>query len=325
MISKSSLNSLSYKDVLLLPQYSEINSRSDVNLFLENEKYMNIFSAPMKNISEPSFVIELGKLGGVGILHRFFETNKGRYGAVEDIALNCDTYGVSIGIHDFSEELDFVKFAVGKHCNFVCIDTASAYHRNTLEAVRQLNEYRLNNRLYFDIIAGNVVDATGCANLIKFGANVIRINIGTGLQCLTSTSIGIGCPSLTAISDCAKIKKQYPDVTLLADGGIYTPGDGLKALAFGASGLMIGSLFGRAEECENNGLIFGMSSFALQERMNKTKKSNEGTVTIIPKEEIRPLKEIFSEFTYGLKSGLSYLGCNDINKLDKINIEYIEV
>jgi IMP dehydrogenase len=325
MISKSSLHSLSYKDVLLLPQYSEINSRDDVNLFLENEKYMNIFSAPMKNISEPSFVIALGKLGGVGVLHRFFDTNQERYQAVEAIASNCDIYGVSIGIHDFGEELDFVKFAVDKHCNFVCIDTASAYHRNTLEAVRQLSEFRRNNNLYFDIIAGNVVDATGCANLVKYGANIIRMNIGTGLQCLTSTSIGIGCPSLTAISDCAKIKKQYPNITLLADGGIYTPGDALKALAFGASGLMIGSLFGRAKECENNGIIFGMSSFALQERMNKTKKSNEGTVTLIPKEEIRPLKEIFSEFAYGLKSGLSYLGCDDINKLDKINVEYVDL
>ena len=256
MISKSSLHSLSYKDVLLLPQYSEINSRDDVNLFLENEKYMNIFSAPMKNISEPSFVIALGKLGGVGVLHRFFDTNQERYQAVEAIASNCDIYGVSIGIHDFGEELDFVKFAVDKHCNFVCIDTASAYHRNTLEAVRQLSEFRRNNNLYFDIIAGNVVDATGCANLVKYGANIIRMNIGTGLQCLTSTSIGIGCPSLTAISDCAKIKKQYPNITLLADGGIYTPGDALKALAFGASGLMIGSLFGRAKECENNGIIF---------------------------------------------------------------------
>jgi U3 small nucleolar RNA-associated protein 14 len=66
-----------------------------------------------------------------------------------------------------------------------------------------------------------------------------------------------------------------------------------------------------------------MSSFKLQERMNKTKKSNEGSVTLIPKEEIKPLKEIWDEFTYGLKSGLSYLGCSDINDLHDMQIEYI--
>jgi hypothetical protein len=88
---------------------------------------------------------------------------------------------------------------------------------------------------------------------------------------------------------------------------------------------MIGSLLGRSKECNNNGLIFGMSSFALQERMNKTKKSNEGTVTIIPPEEIKPLKEIYDEFIYGLKSSLSYIGCDDINTINDIDIEYIRI
>ena len=112
---------------------------------------------------------------------------------------------------------------------------------------------------------------------------------------------------------------------LIADGGIYTPGDGLKALAFGADALMIGSLFGRAKEADNKGLIFGMSSYELQERMNKTKKSNEGKVTIIPQEEIRPLEDIFKEFTYGLKSGLGQLGVDDINNLHDAEIEYIRI
>ena len=112
---------------------------------------------------------------------------------------------------------------------------------------------------------------------------------------------------------------------MLADGGIYNPGRALKSLVWGADGVMIGSLFGRAKESENNGIIFGMSSYELQERMNKTKKSNEGAVTIIPKEEIRPLEEIFNEFTYGLQSGLSYLGIDDINKIHETEIEYIKV
>jgi IMP dehydrogenase len=165
----------------------------------------------------------------------------------------------------------------------------------------------------------------GCHKLSRAGADIIRINIGSGAQCLTSKSIGIGCPALTSIQSCAGNKSIFPNVKLIADGGIYNPGDALKALCFGADGVMIGSLFGRAKEANNNGVIYGMSSYKLQERMNKTKKSNEGTVTIIPKDEIKPFQEIWNEFIYGLKSGLSYLGCNDINNLHDIDIEYIKI
>jgi IMP dehydrogenase len=323
MINKSSLDPIGYNDILLLPQYSEITSRDDVNLNLEGKDYKLIFSAPMKNIAEPSLIVELDRLGGVGILHRFFDSDKQRYDAVAEISVDCNNFGVAIGINDFEEELDFAWFSVHRGANFVVVDTASGYLQITLDAVRKLYDFREDKKLDFQIIAGNVVDVVGCMNLIENGTDIIRVNIGTGLQCLTSRSIGIGCPPLTAIANCAQIKSRYPNVTLLADGGIYTPGDALKALCFGADGVMIGSLFGRAEESENNGIIYGMSSYLLQERMNKAKKSNEGTVTIIPKEEIRPLAEIFGEFTYGLKSGLSYLGCDDINKLHDMNIEYI--
>ena len=324
-IYESDLEPLNYDDILLLPNYSNIVSRDDVNLFLSNKNYIPIFSAPMANISEVPLIIELCKLGGIGILHRFFESNQKRYESVDEISSKCNNYGISISIHDWENELKFVEYAVKHGCNFVVIDTASGYLQVTLSAIYNLRNFRKDNNLKFDIIAGNVVDDYGCYLLIDAGADIIRVNIGTGLQCLTSRSIGIGCPPLTAIANCATIKEEYPNIKLLADGGIYTPGDALKALAFGADGLIIGSLFGRAKESNNNGVIFGMSSFMLQERMNKSKKSNEGSVTIIPKEEIRSLKEIFEEFTYGLKSGLSYLGIANINELHEKDVEYIKV
>ena len=279
----------------------------------------------MKNISESDVVIKLGKLGAVGILHRFFKYNSERIDAVDNISSEHVKFGVAISIQDWQNEIKFVKYAADKGCQFVVLDTASGYMKLTLEFVQYLYGFRKGNNLDFKIISGNVCDITGCYNLAKAGTDMIRVNIGTGLQCLTSKSIGIGCPSLTAIRDCSFIHNEFPKLVLIADGGIYTPGDGLKALAFGANALMIGSLFGRAEEADNKGLIFGMSSYELQERMNKTKKSNEGKVTVIPQEEIRPLDEIFHEFTYGLKSGLGQLGVNDINKLHDTDIEYIKV
>jgi IMP dehydrogenase len=323
-IHQSELEPLNYDDILLLPNYSEVKSRDNVNLLAKGKDYINIFSSPMKNISEVPFIIALDSLNAVGILHRFFQCNKERYEAIDQLDFACKNYGISIGINDWQDEIEIVKYAVSKKCRFVTLDTASGGHSVTIDALVKLNNFRKNNNFDFKIIAGNVVDKFSCIDLAARGADIIRVNIGSGLQCLTSKSIGIGCPTLTAMSNCSNIKYDFPNVVLLADGGIYNPGQALKAFAFGASGVMIGSLFGRAKECENNGLIFGMSSFELQDRMNKTKKSNEGIVTIIPKEEIKPLTEIFNEFTYGLKSGLSYLGCNDINDIHDIDIEYIK-
>jgi IMP dehydrogenase/GMP reductase len=200
---------------------------------------------------------------------------------------------------------------------------ASGYLHKTIRAVKELYNFRETSGFGFKIISGNVVDSSGCYDLAKAGVDGIRVGIGGGGQCLTSKSIGIGCPSLTSILDCSIIKDMFPEVMLIADGGISNPGRALKALCFGCDAIMIGSLFGRAQETNNNGVIFGMSSFKLQEQMGKSKKSNEGIVSIIPKEEIKPLEEIWNEFTFGLKSGLSYLGIDNINNIKSTDIEYI--
>jgi IMP dehydrogenase len=175
-IHKSELEPLSYDDIILLPNYSEIDSRDKVNLYLKDKTYMPIFSAPMKNISEPNFIIELDKLGGVGILHRFFEKDEDRYNAVDQISY-CKNFGVAIGINDFENELKFVEYSIKKGCSFVCIDSASGHHKNTIDAVKKLSEFR-NNFVGFYIIVGNVVDSIACNMLIEAGANIIRVGIG---------------------------------------------------------------------------------------------------------------------------------------------------
>jgi IMP dehydrogenase len=323
LIKESSLKSLSYDDVLLLPKQSNIKSRDDVNLYRGN--YIPIFSAPMKNISEPELVINMCKSGGVGILHRFFEDDNKKYEAIENISNNCENFGVSIGLNDAIEEEKVVKFASDNGCKFVVIDSANGYLQKTLDVVKWLYLKRKLNNWDFKIIAGNVVDSIGCYNLALAGADIIRVNIGSGAQCLTSKNIGIGLSPLTAIKESTEVKKKFPNLILLSDGGIYNAGQALKAMVFGADGVMVGSLLGRSKECNNNGLIFGMSSYALQERMNKTKKSNEGIATIIPESEIKPFKEIWNELLYGIKSGMVYVNCDDINKLHETIVEYIVI
>lgn len=324
MLRESTLEPLGYDDILFIPKATKINSRDDVKVVSSVLGAVPIFSAPMKNISEPTLVAELCNLGGVGVLHRFFEKDEDKYSAIEEISKNTKKpFGISVGVNDIKSEEKVLVFALNRGCKYLVVDTASGYMQKTIDAVKHFS--LLKNTYDFKIIAGNVVDAIGCEGLIKAGADIIRVNIGSGAQCLTSKSISAGCPPLTAIKNCSSLKSKYPSVLFLADGGIYTPGHILQSLAFGADGVMMGSLFGRALEAENNGLIFGMSSFELQDRQNKTRKSREGKATFIPSEEMRPLKDIFNELAYGLKSGLSYLDCDDINKLHSLDIQYIRV
>ena len=324
MIRESKKDSLGFDDVILQPVYSTIDSRNDVRL--ENqEKLIPIFSAPMKNISEPDLVIEMGRLGGVGILHRYFNSAKDQSDSIIKISKTKVNFGVSIGIRNLYDELEYAFFSVSCGAKFIVIDVASGYLAKTSEATKRLYEFRDRNRLDFYIVVGNVVDFAGACLLADAGADFIRVGIGTGSLCLTSKSIGIGCSPLTAMNSCLPVKSIYPDVRLIMDGGIRNPGDALKAFAFGADAVMIGGLFGRAKEANNNGHIYGMSSFVLQKVMGKQLKSREGIEIQIPDEEIRPLEDIFNEFTFGLKSGLSYLGCDNLASLKDLDIEYMRV
>ena len=323
MIIKSKLESLDYDDVLLMPEHSYIESRKDVNVNVTGKNYAPVFSAPMKGISNVSFIKELSKLGGIGILHRFFSTEIERMDSVKDLK-DVENYGISIGINDWKRELKHVEFGIKNGARFVCIDTATGHMQRTINAVYALDEYRKEGKLDFEIISGNVATYGGSYNLAKAGSDFIRVGIGGGAVCSTRGVTSVGVPDLTAIKDCSEIKNLYPNIKIIADGGIKNSGNAMKAFVFGADYIMIGSLFGRSKESNNGGIIHGMSSYKLQNEMGKHLKSNEGLVTQIPESEIRPLKEIYEEFMWGIKSGLSYLNCSDINELHDQEITYIK-
>jgi IMP dehydrogenase len=320
-IHQSELESLSYDDILLVPQHSYINSRDDVNLILKNGK-LPVFSAPMKNVSTADFCIELGRLGGVPILHRFFENFQDHLESIKKVSKSGYSFGIAIGINNFEKELRCV-FADG--CKYVCLDTADGYLQKVIDATNNLRKFRDKNNLDFDIIAGNVAESSGALSLASAGADFIRVGIGNGSACSTRNVTAVGMPDLTAILSCTFIKTSYPNLKLIADGGIKNSGNAVKALAFGADAVMLGGVFARAKETNCNGNYYGMASFKLQTEANKLLKSNEGLTFSFPPEEIRPLSEIMQEFLYGIKSGLSYLGIDDINEIHKSYIEYIKV
>jgi IMP dehydrogenase len=323
MISKSELESLDFADVLLVPKHTDVFSRDDINFYVGGKGHHPVFCSPMKGIATPELITQLSYLGGVGLLHRFFETQEERYEAVDKISEYAYTFGVSIGINNWEDELNFVHYAYKHGAEYVVLDVANGNNQRTISATKELYNYRYDHFEEFEIITGNVVTLDGALKLAEAGANFIRVGIGSGGLCSTSNYTGIGMPMLTAIQDCAKVKTHYPDVKIIADGGIKSSGEAMKAFVWGGDWVMCGSLFGRAKEANNNGVMYGMSSSRLQKEMNKIVKSNEGLIREIPREEIKPLKEIYNEFVYNIKSGLSYLNVDDINKIHQADIQYI--
>lgn len=325
MIRQSNLSSLSYDDVLLVPRYSTVDSRDDVNLFYNGEDHYPIFSAPMSNVSNADFIITLDKLGGIGILHRFFKDEKERYESVEKLNDSYATYGVAIGVNNFEKELEFMQFALDNNCKYICIDVAYGSLEKVLDFVKRVNTYKINLNKDFEIIAGNVATLDGVRRLNENGSDFARVGIGNGSLCSSRNKTGCAVPDLTAIKDCSKLNKVKRNIKLIADGGIKSSGEAVKALAFGADYVMLGGLFGRSFEANNGGLLYGMSSKYNQLEMNKKVKSDEGLVKKISENDLQPLADIFNDFVYGIKSGFSYLGCNDINELHNLDMEYIKV
>lgn len=326
MIIDSNLAALDYDDVLLLPQRTSIESRDDVVIY-DSNPYITypIFMSPMKNISEPEMVIRIAELGGVGILHRFFTNEDDRYDAVSKISTSLDkfthSFGVAVGVKNIHHEIDFAEHSINMGASFVCVDAANGYMDKIVRVVDELNFLKSKYPKFY-IISGNVVDAIGVSSLAKAGSDYVRVGIGGGSLCSTRNFTGIGCPMLTAIEESALAKQNYP-VKIIADGGIRSSGEAMKAFAFGADAVMVGGLFGRAIEANNGGVIYGMSSAKLQSEMGKEIKSNEGLVKQIPQSDLRPISEIFNEFLYGIKSGLSYLNCRSLQELKTSPVHYI--
>lgn len=305
---------LTYDDVLLVPQYSDIESRSTIDLtsLLFAGKYVDtpIIASPMDTICGPEFVYKLSALGGTGILHRY-NTIEEQLQMVMDIKrINQDAFfGAAIGTTgDFLERIKVLDAA---GIGFVCIDVAHGHHLLVKKAIQQIRE----SFPKLPIMAGNVATAQGFADLQDWGANAIRVGVGSGSICSTRIQTGHGVPSVTCIQECAAVATT---ATLIADGGIKNSGDIVKALALGADLVMVGSLFSGTDETPGNvvdgkKLYRGMASRSAQQDWRGKSSAPEGVSTFVPCKG--PLEPLFNDIVGGIRSGLSYTGARNLLEL----------
>lgn len=317
-----------FDDVLILPaDYCTVSSRDDVSLSQEfghtrlkfNDNYrvgfdldIPIIASPMKGIVGTDLIIELSKLGGIGILHRFLERCK-FFHEMEVLYKSGEKFGVAISLKDEEERH---KFALDSGASIICIDVANGHLNSVIRKSAEISDYIFRNNYNCLLMAGNVVTLGGVGNLDDAGVDLFRVGIGGGALCTTRNYTGIGRPQISAISECS----TYSGV--VADGGIRNSGDIVKALAAGADAVMIGSLFARALESENKGIIFGMASKKIQEEYFHSVKSVEGM-----EKELTPdisLEELINELIWRVKSGLTYVGARNLTELRQ-NARFVEV
>jgi IMP dehydrogenase len=234
--------------------------------------------------------------------------------------------GAAVGIGADRDERVDALLAAG--CDVICIDTAHGHSRAVIQAVADVRR----NFPKAQIIAGNVATGEAALALAKAGADAVKVGIGPGSICTTRVVAGVGVPQITAISDCARALDRL-NVTVIADGGIKYSGDVAKAIAAGANTVMIGSLFAGTDEAPGEIVLYqgrsykvyrGMGSIGAMRAGSKDRyfQSEIGTEAKLVPEGIEgrvPYRGSLSQSIYqligGLKAGMGYCGCKNIDEL----------
>jgi IMP dehydrogenase len=311
---------VSYDDVLLVPKYSEIESRSqiDIGSDLDNNLRFDlpVISSPMDTVTEDKMALAMDKYGGLGLIHR--------YNSIEDqvaiAALACfkddnARVGAAIGMTGDFEERALALRSVG--VKVLCVDVAHGHHIMMERCLKTLKD-RFGDEIH--IMAGNVATLEGFDALASWGADSIRVGIGGGSICSTRLISGHGVPTLASVIECAK--SSY-DVKIIADGGVKTSGDIIKSLAAGADFVMIGSLLAGTEETpgetyqNNTGKKYkvyrGMASADAQNSWRGKTSTPEGISTTVPYKG--SVDDVLKNLAGGIRSGFSYTGVRSMREL----------
>ncbi|MCR4264242.1 MAG: IMP dehydrogenase [Candidatus Roizmanbacteria bacterium] len=341
---------LTFDDVLILPGYSDF-SRSDIDLTTKLTRSIELkiplVAAPMDTVVESNMAIELGKLGGIGFIHRNLTVDE-EASEVKKVVDQGVMAGAAIGASAGYEER--IKALVNAGVQVIVIDSAHGFDKKIISAIRFVKE----TYPHLQVIAGNIATSEGAQALIDAGVDGLRVGMGPGAICTTRIVSGMGVPQLTAILETVKVAKEA-GIPVIADGGIKYSGDMVKALAAGASSVMMGSFFSSAEEAPGkivelstehvparfksilkdgqNSYKFkeyrGMGSVGAMQHGAKIKSEDEyhgknykdrvlvaeGVEGLVPVKG--SVRQIVDQAIGGIKSGMYYIGARNLRELSE--------
>ena len=310
---------LSYDDVLLIPRYSDIQSRAEIDISSDLGRELvlplPVLASPMDTVSEEEMASAMNASGGAAIIHRYNSVIEQVEIIDKAVQLGATSVGAAVGITgDFIQR---AQCAVQAGATFLCVDVAHGHHIMMKEALGQLRDV-VGAETH--IMAGNVATLEGVNALSDWGADSVRCNIGGGSICSTRIQTGHGLPGLQTIMDCAKTDR---DVAIIADGGIRNSGDIVKALSAGADAVMCGSLLSGTDETPGQILrdregqqwktYRGMASKEAQIRWRGKYSSFEGVSAQVPYRG--PVGAILADLEKGIRSGFSYSGARTLAQL----------
>lgn len=324
--------SLCFDDILLVPQYSDIESRNNVDISTSIGRSVKsivlslpMIAAPMDTVCEASMAIEMRINGGLGIIHRYMSIEK----QIDEVKKAKDS-GAIVGVAVGAKQADFYRALATYNAGamVILVDTANGHSNYAINAVATLRR-TLGNTAH--IMAGNVSTYDGFMALADAGADSIRVGIGGGGMCTTRIVTGHGMPTLSSILDIRRLLPKNIGPSVIADGGIKNSGDAVKALAAGADAVMVGSALAGTDETPGeviHGLsgsykkLRGMASEEAQRDGRGSVSVVEGASTTVP--YVGPVKNVLDTWAGGIKSGLSYSGSRNLNDLYKYST-YVEI
>jgi IMP dehydrogenase len=343
-ILKMSKLALTYDDIQLVPSYSNISSRKNIDLTTQLTKNyglrMPLVASCMDTVCESEMAITIAEMGGVGCIHRFMtiEQQANEVKIVKEALQQkqiVDFWNLNDLQWHFNKAIplmaatgangDFKERAtelVNKGANIILIDVAHGHHENVKQAIAILKNSLPN---HVDIIAGNIASEHAAKDLELWNADGLRVGVGGGSLCTTRLKTGFGVPNVTCLQEIIAVT----NLPVMADGGIRTSGDIAKALALGSSCVMLGSLIAGTKEApgkiieKSTGLYKryrGAASLETKMVHNQEQRNVEGESTVIPFKG--GAKFVIEGLLDGVRSAFSYAGANNIKEFRP---QYIQV
>ncbi len=342
---------LTYDDLLLIPQKSEVvPAEVSTKTYLTPTIRLNvpIVSAAMDTVTEHAMAIALARVGGIGMIHKNMSIER----QAEEVALvkqaGAEGFqnaakdgngrllcGAAVGVG--ANTMERVAALLRSGVDVITVDSAHGHSANILKVVAQIRVQYPD----LPLIAGNIVTKEAAEDLIKAGANAVKVGIGPGSICTTRVVSGVGMPQASAVDEVASYCKGK-GVCVIADGGLKYSGDIVKALALGADTVMLGSLLAGCLESpgevkEVNGKKFktyvGMGSLAAMKRGSADRYFQKTTTAV---EKLVPegiearvaysgtVEENVYQLVGGLRSGMGYCGAKDLMALRE-NAHFVRI
>jgi len=321
---------LGFKDVLIRPKRSTLNSRAQVNLersftFMHSGSSWSgipIIAANMDTVGTFAAAELLAEHGLMCALHKHYSLEAWTAFLSGQSATIFNSIMVSTGVSD--DDFEHLGRVLSAHpqLRFICIDVANGYAEAFVAFVAKVREAHPEKI----IIAGNVVTGEMVEELLLSGADVVKVGIGPGSVCTTRVKTGVGYPQLSAVIECADAAHGLGG-RIISDGGCVSPGDVAKAFGGGADFVMLGGMFAGHDESggeivDRNGqtykLFYGMSSSTAMERYAggvADYRSSEGKTVEVPYRG--PLAETVRDVLGGVRSACTYVGASELRELSK--------